>query len=145
MNPRQQGDRGELAAAYWLANKGAYIYMPFGHSPHVDVVASWNGGFVGVQVKTSNSLRHGRWVIGLCTRGGNQSWTGITKLFDPYRCDYLFVLVGDGRQWFIPSNVVDGTTAICLGGSKYAEFEVEPGLPLAPDQERKPALQSSLA
>jgi hypothetical protein len=35
--------------------------------------------------------------------GRNQSWTGVVKRLDPARFDYLFVLVGDGRRWFIPS------------------------------------------
>jgi hypothetical protein len=54
-------------------------------------------------------------------RGGNQSWTGIVKRMDASRCDYLFVHVGDGRRWFIPSERVEGTTSICLGGPKYAD------------------------
>ena len=48
----------------------------------------------------------------------------------PGSCDYLFVLVGDGRRWFIPSDAIGGRTCIALGGPKYAEFEVEPGRPL---------------
>jgi hypothetical protein len=44
--------------------------------------------------------------------------------------DNLFVLVGDGRQWFIPASRVGGGTTIHLGGPKYAEFQVEPGDPI---------------
>jgi hypothetical protein len=68
-----------------------------------------------------------RWEVAVCTRGGNQSWNGITKRLSADRCDYLFVLVGDGRRWFIPADAVQGTTAIAVGGPKYAEFEVESG------------------
>jgi len=40
------------------------------------------------------------------------------------------VLVADGRRWFIPANAVAGGTGILLGGSKYSDFEVDPGRPL---------------
>ena len=43
----------------------------------------------------------------------------------PNRFDFLFVLVGDGGSWFIPSARLDGKRAITLGGAKYSEFEVE--------------------
>jgi hypothetical protein len=58
---------------------------------------------------------------------GNQSWNGIVKRFSAVRCDGLFVLVADGRRWFIPATAVDGGSGILLGGPKYAEYEVEPG------------------
>jgi hypothetical protein len=68
----------------------------------------------------------------ISTRGGNQSWNGVVKYFDPGRCDFLFVHVGDGRRWFIPTAALDCTSQLTLGGNKYAEFEVEPGTPLVP-------------
>jgi hypothetical protein len=54
----------------------------------------------------------------------------MVKRFSAERCDWLFVLVGDGRRWFIPALEVEGSTAIRLGGPKYAEYEVERGRPL---------------
>jgi hypothetical protein len=66
--------------------------------------------------------------------GGNQSWNGLVKKLDPVAYDYLFVLVGDGRRWFIPSADVGGGCCICLGGPRYAAYEIEPdpiGLRLA--------------
>ena len=49
------------------------------------------------------------------------------KLLDPSDFDYLFVLVGDGRRWFIPADARRRRYAASrLGGPKYAEFEVEP-------------------
>ena len=62
----------------------------------------------------------------VCTRGGNQSWNGVVKRLDPARYDYLFVLVADGRRWFMPSEAAVGGTKICLGGPVYAEYEIEP-------------------
>jgi hypothetical protein len=46
----------------------------------------------------------------------------------------LFVLVADGRRWFIPAKTVAGGTRVVLGGPKYAAFEVEPGRPLIPQR-----------
>ena len=131
MNPRQQGDFGEVSAAYWLVQQGASIYLPWGHSPDVDLVADLDGRLVRVQVKTCTHFRRARWTVALCTRGGNQSWNGIVKRLTPDRCDYLFVHVGDGRRWFIPVAAIGGGgTGMVLGGPKYAEFEVEPGDPI---------------
>jgi PD-(D/E)XK endonuclease len=99
--PREQGDFGELATLVWLARQGAKVSIPLGHNPHYDLVADLNGSLVRVQVKTCTLFR-GRWHVTLCTRGGNQSWNGLVKHLNPSRYDYLFVLVGDGRQWFHP-------------------------------------------
>jgi hypothetical protein len=52
------------------------------------------------------------------------------KHFSSERCDWLFVLVADGRRWFIPASEVGGGDGILLGGPKYAAYEVEPGRPL---------------
>jgi hypothetical protein len=61
-------------------------------------------------------------------RRAHEKWQpqlgGFIKHFSSERCDWLFVLVADGRCWFIPSGVVDATAALRLGGPKY---EVEPG------------------
>jgi hypothetical protein len=71
-----------------------------------------------VQVKTCTWWTRERWTVSVCTRGGNQSWSGVVKRLDASRCDYLFVLAGDGRRWFIPSHAVGGGTNIRLGGPK---------------------------
>jgi hypothetical protein len=52
-------------------------------------------------------------------------------MFDASRYDWLFVLVADGRRWFIPSTAIEARRSICLGGPKYSEFEVEHGRPFA--------------
>jgi hypothetical protein len=132
MNPRQQGDLGEQSAVEWLWSQGYSVFVPFGHSPDVDLVALIQGDAARIQVKSCR--RHiptDRWEVMLCTRGGNQSWNGLSKQFSSDRCDYLFVLVGDGRRWFIPAAVVEGGSGIALGGPKYGAYEVEPGRPFA--------------
>jgi hypothetical protein len=130
MNPRRQGDLGEFSAIEWLGSHGYPIAIPLGHSPDYDLIAEIDGKLVRIQVKTSTLLVNGRFQVSLRTNGGNQSWTGLVKRFSSERCDWLFVLVGDGRRWFIPAAAVEGTTGITLGGPKYAEYEVEPGSPL---------------
>lgn len=139
LKPREQGDLGELSAMEWLASKGAHIYVPVGHSPDVDLIAELDGELLRLEVKTSvNERPAGRWVVQLSTRGGNQSWTGLVKYFDPSRCDFLFVHVGDGRRWFVPSSRLEGRSAMTLGGPKYAEYEVEAGRPLTELAEIRP-------
>src|SRR4051794_12956852 len=132
LKPREQGDIGELSAMQWLAERGASVFVPVGHSPDVDVIAEIAGRTLRVEVKTATHRRGDRWCVQLSTQGGNQSWNGVVKRFEQSRCDYLFVHVGDGRRWFIPAIAVDGGTSIQLGGAKYSEFEVEPGRRLEP-------------
>ena len=118
-----------MSAAYWLVQQGASIYLPWGHSPDVDLVAELNSCLVRVQVKTCRVFRR-RWEVTLCTRGGNRSWNGLVKRLDPQSFDYLFVHVGDGRRWFIPASALSAGSHISLGGPKYADFEIEPGDPI---------------
>jgi hypothetical protein len=129
-NLRRQGDLGEFSAIEWLGTRGYPVWFPLGHSPDIDLVTRIDGRLVGVQVKTTTCLFKGRYSVTLSTRGGNQSWSGLVKRFSSERCDWLFVLVGDGRRWFIPADVVEGGSGLLLGGPKYAAYEVEPGRPL---------------
>ncbi len=131
MNRQQQGDLGEASARAWYEQRGACVFVPLGRSPDYDFIADDGSGPVTVQVKSSGQRsRHGNWIVSVCTRGGNQSWNKIVKHFSPARCDVLFVVTVDGRRWRIASRHIQATTAICVGGSKYAEFEVEAGPPL---------------
>jgi hypothetical protein len=131
VNTLLQGDIGEASAALWFATQGAAIAWPIGHSPDWDFIAEWHDQLYRVQVKTSTYRNpKGNWAVAICTRGGNQSWSGLTKHFSPNRCDYLFVHVGDGRRWLIPASAVEARTAVALGGPKYSQYEVEPGEPL---------------
>ena len=129
-NLRRQGDLGEFSAIEWLGTRGYPVWFPLGHSPDIDLVTRIDGRLVGVQVKTTTCIYKGRFAVTLSTRGGNQSWSGLVKRFSSDRCDWLFVLVGDGRRWFIPADVVEGGSGLLLGGPKYSAYEVEPGRPL---------------
>ena len=134
VNRRVQGDIGEASAIEWLTCKGALVWTPMGHSPDIDLMADFGDRLVRVQVKTSThqvTTPRGkrRWEICIATNGGNRSWSGVTKRFDPKRVDYLFALVGDGRRWLIPAKYVEARRGVSLGGAKYSEFEVERGVP----------------
>lgn len=88
-----------------------------------------------VQVKTSTFLSptptgEERWSVIVCTNGGNQSWSGITKAFDPANADLLYVLTGHGRRWLIPTDALEAARALTLGGPKYSEFELDRGNPI---------------
>ncbi len=102
-NPRRQGDIGETAAIHWLTQLGATVCFPLTHSPDFDLVVEPYGRLLRIQVKTSTCIERGRYKVALATRGGNQSWGGVVKRFGADRCDLLFVLVEDGRQWCIPA------------------------------------------
>lgn len=135
INRRQQGDLGEFSAMEWFAGQGARVWVPLGHSPDVDLIAEIDGRLLRVQVKTTTQYvttpnGHSRWRAMIATNGGNQSWGGATKIFDPAHVDFLFVLVGDGRRWLIPAHAIESQRQVALGGSKYAEFEIEPGAAL---------------
>ena len=113
-----------------VGSGGAKLYIPLGHSPDCDLIADRDGDLLRVQVKTSTVFRKRRWEVTLCTRGGNQSWNGLVKRLDSTRCDYLFVLVADGRRWFIPGRPWAEARESASAGPKYASFEVDPGAPL---------------
>lgn len=123
-HPRRQGDRGEAAAIHGLTEAGARVSMPLFHSPDYDLLAELDSRLYRVEVKTSTRHQDGRYSVQLATSGGNRSWSGLVKRFDRSRYDLLFVLVSDGRRWLIPTSEIEATTAITLGGPKYAEFEL---------------------
>ncbi len=107
------------------------VFVPTGHTRHADFMADDGQRPIRVQVKTSSY--HGpntTWQVAICTRGGNQSWSGVVKRFSAAHCDELFVVVADGRRWRIPAGAVEGTRGINVGGRKYGEFEVDAGPPL---------------
>lgn len=135
INRRQQGDLGEISAMEWLTRQGALVFCPLGHSPDYDLVADTGERLLRVQVKTSVQRVEAsdglpRCPVLIATHGGNQSWTGLSKYFDPSRFDLLFVLTGDGRRWLIPSEAIEARKGITLGGPKYSEFEIERTSPI---------------
>ena len=112
----------------WFICQGYRVWLPIGHSPNVDLIAEdHDANLLRAHEKTTTRLERRRRQVALCTRGTNQSWSGLVKRFTASRCDWLFVLVGDGRRWFISAREVEGDTRVCLGGPKYTHFEVDRG------------------
>ena len=135
INRRQQGDLGEASAIDWLTRQGATVLSPLGHSPDYDLAADVDGRLFRIQVKTSTQTHttpdgHERCPVMIATNGGNQSWTGLVKRFDPSRFDFLFVLTGSGRRWLIPTHAIEAQNQVSLGGRKYAEFEIDLAPPI---------------
>jgi PD-(D/E)XK endonuclease len=136
LNPRQQGDLGEASAIEWLTSRGAVVLLPVGHSPDFDLVAQIGRELLRIQVKTTTQEMRTpkgghRFPVAVVTRGGNQSWSGVSKRIDAESIDFLFVLTGPGRRWLIPAGALEGTTSISLGGPKYSEYEIDPGRAIA--------------
>jgi hypothetical protein len=116
-----------MSAAEWLTNAGYGVWIPLCHSPDVDLIAQDGDDLLRIQVKTcTRRTDNDRYEVAVCTRGGNRSWSGLTKRLDPARYDFLFVVVEDGRRWMIPAGEVDAGFAIKVGGPKYARFEIDP-------------------
>lgn len=137
INRRQQGDLGEASAIDWFTRLGATVFIPFGHSTDVDLVANLDHQLLRIQVKTSTQTLvtpagHARYPVTLATNGGNQSWSGTTKRMDPNQFDYLFAITCDGRRWCVPAPALDACNALTLGGTKYSEFEIEPCAAIGP-------------
>jgi Holliday junction resolvase-like predicted endonuclease len=132
LSPRKQGDLGEFSAVQWLGKQGFDVWIPLGHGPNCDLIADDGETLLRAQVKTTTFELKNRWAVAICTRGGNRSWNGIVKRFSAARCDRLFVLVGDGRRWFIPAQAVQAGTRLLLGGPKYADYEIDRDRPLLP-------------
>lgn len=127
---------GEASAINALANLGALVSVPLFHSPDYDLLADFGDRPLRVQVKTSTRSKGAGFAVQVATSGGNQSWTGLVKRFDPARCDLLFVLVADGRRWLIPAAEVQGTRTIVVGCSPYGEFELRDDRESSPSADR---------
>jgi hypothetical protein len=96
----------------------------------LDLSASFGETVLEVQVTSSTQFRNGRSDVQIATRGGNQSWNGTITCLDSSRCDDLFVHVGDGRRWFIPTSALGGGSHVVVGGPEDAEYEIESARPL---------------
>ena len=57
----------------WLVAAGAIVWVPLVSAPDCDLIAEFDDWLVRVQVKTSTCWKNDRFIVALCTRGGNQS------------------------------------------------------------------------
>jgi len=59
----------------------------------------------------------------LDTRGGNRSWSGVARKFDPRAVDYLFLMTSDGDMYIVPTDEFTNHRSITTG-TKYERYRV---------------------
>lgn len=125
-NTKKQGDVGLGIAVGYFASQGITVSLPLTDSQDYDLVVDVEGELKRVQVKTSrhSPKNNGKYQVGLRTLGGNRSWSGVCKKFDPTKVDLLFVLTADDKKYLIPSDCIKAKSAIMVGGEAYKEFIV---------------------
>jgi hypothetical protein len=114
-NPREQGLLGLTDAIRWFGAAGWSISLPLIDSQPYDLVVDDGVGLHRVQVKTTTRRsRSGRFLVQVCTRGGNRSFQ-TTKSFDPGSCDLLYVLTDARDRYLIPTDQVGARHTLTLG------------------------------
>lgn len=124
-NPREQGAIGLAQAVAWFTRNGYEVSLPISEAQRYDlVVEDEHGDLKKVEVKTTTHRNvRGRFVAQIKTCGGNQSWNGTVKRFDPDEVDILYVLTDSWDEYVIPTDHVRATTALTLGAD-LAPFRV---------------------
>lgn len=117
------GNLGEAIAIAELSKMGYAISVPLNNNLPYDLLADKEGAIYKVQVKTSNAQKKTGWDVFIATSGGNTKQHS-RKGFDNSRCDFLFVVAGLSRYWFIPTKDITAKDYITVGNKKYLEFEV---------------------
>ncbi len=118
-NPRRQGDIGVAAAIAHFLGSGYRVAVPLGESQPWDLIVERDEPGAHperVQVKTTTFRSpHGVYVVQICTNGGNQSWNGLVRRFDPEAVEWLFVLTDDLDRYLVPSSAITSTITLNLG------------------------------
>jgi hypothetical protein len=124
-NPREQGTIGVGAAIRWFLANGYNVSLPIGEAERYDlVVEDPDGRLQRVEVKTTTyKTPRGRYVVQIKTCGGNQSWNGTVKHFDPTEVELLYVLTDDQEEYVIPTEHVRSRNTLSLS-PEMARFRV---------------------
>ena len=121
-NSKSQGNVGVGAAIAYATRMGYCVSIPLNDSQDYDLIFEIDDQLVKIQVKTSRYTEpSGSYTVQLRRTGGNQSYH-TAKPFDASKVDYLFVLVGNGDTYFIPTHQIDTVNAITVG-NKYQEYK----------------------
>jgi hypothetical protein len=113
-NPREQGLIGVTDAIAYFGGIGWSVSMPLIDSQPYDLVVDDGDRLHRVQVKTTTRRSPGgRYLVQLCTRGGNQSFH-TTKHFDPDTSDLLYVLTDDRTRYLIPTVAISARSVLTL-------------------------------
>jgi hypothetical protein len=123
INSKKQGDIGLSLAIAWFSINGYTISIPLTDSQDYDLVVD-KDKLYKIQVKTSRCQKNsGIYQVQLSTTGGNRSWTGISKHFNPNNVDAVFILCENSDMYLIPSKQILCKATITVG-NKYREFKV---------------------
>jgi hypothetical protein len=115
-NPREQGLIGLTDAIAYFGGIGWSVSMPLIDSQPYDLVVDDGDRLQRVQVKTTTRRSPGgRFLVQLCTRGGNRSFH-TTKHVDPAASELLYVLTDDRTRYLIPTAVIDARSVLTLNG-----------------------------
>lgn len=121
-NSKNQGDIGLAYSIAYLSRIGV-VSLPLTDNQAYDVLVDIDGKIYKVQVKTSQSKKkNGCYEVALKTCGGNKS-RNFVNLFDKNKVDYLFILLDDNSQYFIPTSEIDNKSTITLG-NLYKNFQI---------------------
>jgi hypothetical protein len=116
-NPREQGVIGVARAIAWFTGQGYEVWVPLGEPERYDLlIVDADDRIQRVEVKTTTHRNErGDYVVQIKTCGGNQSWNGTVKKFDPTRVDFLFVLTDRWEEYVIPAASIRARTSLTLG------------------------------
>lgn len=108
MNSRQQGAIGVAKAIAHYSSLGWSVSVPIADAQRYDLIVDDGSGPQRVECKTSTTGD-----FHLRTQGGNRSWSGEPRMFDPTEVERLFLYnVTTGQSWDYPAEDVTQKTYI---------------------------------
>ena len=122
-NSKKQGDAGLGKAICWFVLHGYNVSIPLTDSQDYDLVIEDGSSLAKVQVKYTTYNARGHYHANLSVKGGNRTSRGRIKVFDPTLADYVFVVTGEGTEYFIPTKDIHVRYNLILH-SKYDKFIV---------------------
>ncbi|PTR88676.1 group I intron-associated PD-(D/E)XK endonuclease [Bacillus anthracis] len=122
---KEQGNMGVGMAIAYFTLKSYTVSVPLTDSQEYDLVVDIEGSLKKVQVKTSNrKTTNGGYEVSLRSSGGNKT-SHTYKKFDTSEVDYVFILLGDKRMFFIPTSKMNSKSTLTIGNSNiYEEYMV---------------------
>lgn len=122
-NSRVQGDAGLGIAIAYFSRIGVRVGIPLTDSQPYDLMIDNAGELSRVQVRTTTTRRGRYYFVSLKTVGANSTKV-ITKLFDRFAYEWLFVVCGDATAFLIPSEAITARHSIQLGRN-FEAFRIE--------------------
>jgi hypothetical protein len=123
INTNMKGNVGVGSAIQYFTSQGWVVALPINDSQPYDLIVDIDGTLKRVQVKTTTSNDGVSWEVGLRISSTNTK-RNKSKLFDGSLVDLLFILTEDGSRWLIPTEKIQGSSTISVGGKLYQEFKI---------------------